>query len=249
MVPATDDALRVAVRAAIGVDDVWPVRAEPYSQWVVERDWATALPPLAEVGVQVVDDVAPWERVKLRILNALHTAAAHYGLNHGRDTVDTVMSDPGGAGLLLRVAAEIVEVLEAPAGVDVDSYVDTTLDRFANSGLGHRCAQIATDTSQKLPQRVLDTVRLRLERGLPIDALADVLALWAWSTLGRDHLGRARQVDDPLAATYAEVAAVAGADARALVTALVGLEPVFGDLADSAALVATVTPRLARLLG
>ena len=248
IVPATDARFRASVAALTGVDDAWPVRAEPYSQWVVEHDWATARPPLEQVGVTLVDDVAPWETLKLRVLNGMHTAAAHYGLRHGLDTVDRVVADPGGRRLLERVAAEVTEVVAAPEGVDLDGYVTTTLGRFANAALAHRCAQIASDTSQKLPQRLLDTVRARYARGLPVDAIADVLALWAWSTLGRDHLGAPRSVHDPLAARYAGIAALDGDDAAALTRSLLGLDAVFGDLTGNPTLTASVSVRLAALL-
>jgi fructuronate reductase len=201
------------------------VRVEPYSQWVVEREWSSPRPPLEDVGVTIVDDVAPWETLKLRILNGMHTAAAHFGLRHGLATVDQVVANPNGRRLLEQVAAETAEVLEPPLGVDVAAYISTTLGRFANTALGHRCEQIATDTSQKLPQRLLATVRLRLARGLPVDAIAEVLALWAWCTVHHP-------VRDPLAARFAEIAGDA--------TELLRLEPIFGDLAGNPVLVAAV---------
>ena len=241
IVPATDDALRAEVATAIGVDDRWPVRAEPFSQWVIERAWAGPLPPLESVGVTLVDDVTPWETLKLRVLNALHTSAAHFGLFAGLDTVDQVVADPAGRALLTRVAADICAVLVPPTGVDPQAYVTTTLHRFANAGLGHRCAQIATDTSQKLPQRLLDTVRARRAAGLDAGAIAEVLALWAWSTRHPVH--------DPLAPTFAAIAARHGDDPAALVAALVALTPIFGDLAGDIQLGAAVTARLQALSG
>lgn len=244
IVPATTAEFRAAVVATTGLDDAWPVRAEPYSRWVVERDWAGDRPPLEEVGVIVVDDVGPWETLKLRILNGMHTAAAHFGLRHGIDTVDQVVADPAGRTLLDRVAIEVSEVLAPPPGVHTADYVATTFDRFANAALGHRCEQIATDTSQKLPQRLLDTVRLRLGRDLPVEAIADVLALWAWSTLGIDHEGAPRPVRDPLALRFAEIASLHRHDAVRLADALLQLEPIFGDLAGNVVLIDAVATRL-----
>ena len=212
MVPATTDQFRADVAASTGVEDAWPVRAESYSQWVIERDWLGAILPLADVGVTIVDDVTPWEQLKLRVLNVLHTAAAHYGLANGCEYIDQVVADPAGRAFVERVAAEIGDVVVAPDGVDLEAYVATTMSRFANAGLGHRCAQVATDTSQKLPQRFPDTIRSRLERGLPIDAISEVLALWAWSTLGRTVTGRPRTVDDPLADLYEGIAERAAGD-------------------------------------
>lgn len=248
MVPATDEPFRERIAAVTGLHDAWPVRAEPFRQWVVERGWATPMPPLADVGVTVVDDVGPWEHTKLRVLNALHTAAALFGLRHGLETVDQVARDERGARLLDRLAGEIVEVLTPPDGVDLGGYVATTLGRFRNPGLHHRCAQIATDTSQKLPQRLLGTVHERLARGLPIDAATDVLALWAWSTLGRDHEGGERPVADPLADTFASIAARHAADHHGLATALLCLREIFGDLAGDPRVTAPVADRLAALL-
>ena len=195
----------------------------------------------------VVDDVAAWESLKLRVLNALHTAAAHHGLRHGLDTVDAVTSDPAGSLLLRRVAAEIREVLDAPPGTDLDAYFEATFRRFANSGLRHRCAQIATDSSQKLPQRLLGTLAVRRSQGLPSEALLDVVALWAWSTLGLDHDGRHRTVSDPLASAFTTIASSAGDDMAAVARQLIALRPVFGDVAGDPELTDEIAVRLTRL--
>jgi fructuronate reductase len=229
IVPAITDELRVEVRT------------EPYSCWVVERHWSSERPPFEQVGVTVVDDVAPWEMLKLRILNGMHTAAAHFGLRHGLETVDRVVVNPAGRRLLERVAAEASAVLEPPDGVDPAAYVATTLGRFRNAALGHRCEQIATDTSQKLPQRLLDTVRLRLAHGLPVDAIAEVLALWAWATVHHP-------VRDPMASRFAEIARQHGDDPTGLATALVHLRPIFGDLAGNETLTHAVATRLHRVM-
>ena len=183
------------VATAIGLDDAWPVRAEPYSQWVVERNWATAMPPLSEVGVQVVDDVVPWEVFKLRVSTRC---------TRPRRTTDcSTGSTPSTWSPPIRAAERSSTVsrrdrrgAHCPRDVDVHTYVETTLRRFGNPGLGHRCDQIATDTSQKLLHSVAWDGSRATARGLPIDALADVLALWTWSTLGLDHTGPPRVVVD-----------------------------------------------------
>ena len=235
MVPATDEEFRACIVALTGLDDAWPVKAEPYSQWVIERDWASTMPPLAQVGVTLVDDVAPWETVKLRVLNGLHTAAAHFGLRHGLATVDEVARDPDGRAFLDRLAAEIVEVLVPPSGLDVDEYVRATFARFTNAGLRHQCAQIATDTSQKIPQRLLGTLRERLARDLPIDALAETLALWVVATPA---------AKDPLATLFAEIAQRVGSDPVALAAELLSVDRIFGDLAGDPRVRTAVTAHL-----
>lgn len=239
MVPTTDERFRAAIRSQIGVDDAWPVRAEPFTQWVLES--TPGLPMrLNEVGVQLVDDVAPWEALKLRVLNGLHTTAALFGLRHGLTTVDEVTADPAGRSLLDRVAAEIVPVVVPPSGVDTCAYARTTLQRFANPALGHRCEQIATDSSQKLPQRLLTTLRDRRARSLDSPAIMEVIALWGWSTLGVDHRGAPRTVADPLAARYAEIVATSQ-DSASRARALIGIEPIFGDLTGDPQLTAALS--------
>lgn len=249
MVPSTDEPFIRSVATSVGLVDAWPVRAESFSQWVVERHWTTPMPPWETVGVDVVDDVGPWETLKLRVLNGLHTTAAHFGLRYGLATVDAVTTDPDGRDLLERVAAEIADVVEAPEGADVDAYVAATLVRFENTGLGHRCSQIAVDTSRKLPQRLLDTWRDRRARGLGANALADALALWAWSTLGRDHRGERRPVDDPLADRFDEIAATHPGDPASIAVELVAIESVFGDLARDPELTSAIAVRLDDLIG
>ena len=248
MVPATDETLRARVRGLTGVDDALPVKTEPYSQWVLERSESAEFASFADVGVTFVDDVRPWERTKLQVLNALHTTAALIGLRHGLETIAEVMHDDPGRTLILRVADELAGVVDPPTGLDLVAYVETTLHRFENRALHHRCAQIATDSSQKLPQRLLPPLSLRLERGLPVNALGEVLALWAWSTLGRDHRGSDRTVRDPLAETYRHIALHHATNPAGLLRALLGLRQVFGTLADDERLFAVVEPHLTRLM-
>jgi mannitol-1-phosphate/altronate dehydrogenase len=159
-----------------------------------------------------------------------------------------VAAHPGGRDLLERVAAEIAEVIEAPDGADVDAYVATTIERFENTGLGHRCAQIAVDTSRKLPQRLLDTWRDRRARGLSTDALADALALWAWSTLGQDHRGEPRPVDDPLVDRFNEIASTQPGDPTSIAVQLVAIKSIFGDLAADTDLTSAIAVRLNDLI-
>lgn len=247
MVPSTDDEFRAHVAACTGLEDGWPVRAEPFSQWVLERGWRYPMPPLERVGVDLVAAVGPWESLKLEVLNALHTAAAHFGLRYDLATVDQVVADPRGSEFLRAVAGEIRDVVRVPNGADIDDYISTTMGRFANTGLGHRCAQIATDSSHKLPPRLLGTVRRRLASGMPIDALGQVIALWAWSTRGVDAAGRPRAVLDPLAGRFAVITADNAGDPVAFIDALLAIESIFGDLSGDPVLRAEVIRRYHKL--
>lgn len=219
IVPATTDALRTEVAAA-GFDDPWPVIAEPFRQWVLEDRLAPGVPPLTEAGVTCTSDVAAWERMKLRVLNGLHSASAYLGLRLGYSTIDEVVADPVAGPLLDALEAEILAVLEPPAGEDARAYATTVRHRFANPAVGHRCRQIAMDGSVKLPQRIFPTVAAALDADASVDALARVLAWWV------GHLRRtpAGDLEDPRADELAALVQThrAGADVAGALMALEG---------------------------
>ena len=176
IVPATTDRLRAQVRELTGRDDLAPVSAEPFSQWVIGSSMAADHPPLDTVGVEVVDDVRPFVQMKLRIVNGLHSAAAYLGTHRRTETIDEVVTTE--SSFLYQLLGEILPTLRPPPGFDMPRYGETALERFANPWLGHLCEQVATDGSVKLAQRLYPTLLVRLERGLPVDACTRVLALW-----------------------------------------------------------------------
>lgn len=221
IVPATTDGLRAEVAAA-GVEDAWPVLTEPFRQWVLEDRLAPGAPPLVDAGVQLSDDVASWERMKLRVLNGLHSATAYLGLRLGHETVAEVVADPATGPLLDELQAEILAVLVPPAGEDPLAYAATVRGRFANPAVGHRCAQIAVDGSAKLPQRILPTVAEALDRGGSVAALARVVAWWV-GHLRRTPVADLADLADPRAA---ELGALVRAhpDGASLAGALMAME-------------------------
>ncbi len=194
IVPATTDELRAEVAAA-GFDDAWPVVGEPYRQWVLVDRLGPGLPDLASVGVQLTDDVASWERMKLRVLNGMHSACAYLGLRRGLPTIADVVATPEASSFLDELQVEILSVLDPPLGEDPDAYAATVRSRFSNPEVGHRCRQIAMDGSAKLPQRILPTVAAALDAGASVRALARVLAWWV------GHLRRTPpgELEDPRA--------------------------------------------------
>ena len=226
IVPATTEADRDAVARALGLRDAWPVVTEPFLQWVIEDHFPAGRPPFENAGAQMVADVAPFELMKLRMLNGAHSSLAYLGYLAGLQTVAEVMAQaPCAAFLRALMTQEIMPTLAAPA--DLAAYRDALLARFANPGLKHRTWQIAMDGSQKLPQRLLGTIRDRLAAGQPIDRLALGVAGWMRYVAGRDDAGRPIDVRDPLAARFAEVAAQA-AGPEALMRGLLGIEAIFG---------------------
>ena len=191
--------------------------------------------------------MAPFEAMKLRLLNASHSALAYLGYLAGAETVADAMRDPGLAGFAARLIDDAIPTLELPPGTDVTGYKHALLARFRNPALRHRTWQIAMDGSQKLPQRVLGTMRDRLALGLPVDAHALVVAGWMRYVTGLDERGLPIDVQDPIAPELATVARAAGPVADRLADALLGVEAIFGQMGNDPRVRAAVAMALARL--
>ena len=247
IVPATTDIDRAAISQALGVTDAWPVITEPFTQWVIEDRFPLGRPDFAAAGVQLVSDVVPFEHMKLRLLNAAHSALAYLGYLSGYETISATMADTHFAALARKVMEEAAVTLAMPAGTDLAAYIKSLLERFSNPALHHRTWQIAMDGSQKLPQRLLGTVRDRLAQGLPIDTHALAIAGWMRYVSGKDEQERAIDVRDPLAAEFAAIAQQTGPVADQLAPALLEVASVFGTLGTDPRLRAAVTQALARL--
>ncbi len=245
IVPATTDDDRARISTALGLEDAWPVVTEKFSQWVVADRFPLGRPAWEEAGVMLGQDIAPFEAMKLRMLNASHSALAYLGYLAGAETVADAMRQPGLAAFAARVMDEAAVTL-AP-GLDTASYKHSLLDRFRNPALRHRTWQIAMDGTQKLPQRIVATLADRLRLGLPIDTQAMVIAAWMRFATGRDEHGRAIEVRDPMAADLARIADAAGPVADRLAPTLLGLRPVFGDLATDERARSAVTEALRTL--
>ncbi len=250
IVPATTDALRQLVADQLGLEDAWPVAAEPFSQWVIEDDFCAGRPAWGEVGAELVSDVAPYELMKLRLLNGSHSTLAYLGYLCGHESIDAAMTD----GPLVRFVRrmldeEISPTLRAPVGVDLDAYQETLLERYRNPTLGHRTYQIAMDGSQKLPQRLLGSVRDQLIAGRSVDLLAVAVAGWIRYAMGVDERGNTIEVMDPLADRFGAINKRAGRDAGRLAADYLALKDVFGeDLAAAQPFVSAVTEALRRML-
>ncbi len=247
IVPATTDEDRVRVDAALGLHDAWPVMAEPFSQWVIEDRFPAGRPAWEMAGATMVGDVAPFEAMKLRLLNASHSGLAYLGYLAGAATVADAMAMTELARFAGRLMAAAEPTLAVPAGTDVAAYSRSLLDRFRNPALRHRTLQIAMDGSQKLPQRILATMTDRLAAGLSIDAHALVVAGWMRFVAGVDEAGRPIDVQDPMAADLTALARMAGPDPVSLVQAMLGVGAIFGDMGRDPRVRDAVVPALARL--
>ena len=227
IVPATEERDIAALAARIGVEDRAMVKTEPFTQWVIEDRFAAGeRPDFEAAGVQVAADIGPWEEAKLRLLNGAHSGLAYLGGLAGIQFVHEVVAMPGGRRFVDHLWNEAETTLHPPPGLDIAAYRAALIARFANPGLQHRTVQIAMDGSQKLPQRLLAPIAVRLVRGQGIDTLALAVAAWMRWQSGRTDAGIPFTVDDPLAGEPAR--RLAGLrDPEAQVRALIGIEAIF----------------------
>lgn len=226
IVPAATPASLAEITEILGVDDPCAISCEPYIQWVIEDNFVAGRPEWERAGVQMVDDVLPWEQMKLRMLNGCHSFLAYLGYLCGYDYISDCMQDP-----LFRTAAERLMMQEqAPTlritGVDLQAYADSLLARFTNPALQHRTWQIAMDGSQKLPQRMLDGIRTHLQRESRWPLLALGVAGWMRYASGTDERGEKIDVRDPLSDKFSAIVDSSSKSDR--VRALLALSEIFG---------------------
>ncbi len=205
IVPATTDADRAEVSALLGLEDAWPVMAEPFLQWVIEDRFAGARPALEAGGAQFVSDVAPYERMKLRMLNGTHSSMAYLGYLSGYEFVAEVIAQPDFHRFVSNeLSQEIAPTLGMPKAA-TDDYARSLLERYSNTAMKHRTYQIAMDGSQKLPQRLLGTIADRLKAGGTIERLCLAVAAWMVYARGTDLGGKPIAVQDPMAKEFAMI--------------------------------------------
>lgn len=227
IVPATTADDLAELNATCGYEDQGMVRTEAFSQWVIENRFAGPRPDFAAVGVQMVDDVEPYELAKLRMLNGSHSMLAYLGVLAGLTYVHEAVTQPDLAALVRHLMlAEAAPTL--PAGPDPAAYADALMARFANPALRHRLDQIAIDGSQKLPQRLVAPIADNLASGRSFDVAALAVAVWIAFASGEGQ-GTPRIVDDPLANSFMQLGQQASDDADALAGAFLDLASVFGD--------------------
>jgi fructuronate reductase len=228
IVPATTAADRTRIAGALGAEDAWPVVAEPFTQWVVEDRFPAGRPEWERGGAMFVPNVASFELMKLRLLNGSHSTLAYLGFLAGHETVAETMSAPGFQRLIEELMTlEAAPTLPALPGLDLTAYQCDLIARFNNPGLRHRTSQIAMDGSQKLPQRLLNTIRARLAAGAPFARLALGVAAWMRYATGVDEKGAPIEVRDPLAAKI-KTSTAGCRDAVSLAAAYLDLREVFG---------------------
>jgi mannitol 2-dehydrogenase len=218
--PAATEEDRDDVASRFGIDDRVPVVCEPFAQWVLEDTFSNGRPPYELVGVQLVDDVAPYELMKLRLLNAGHQALCYLAALHGHAAVAEAIADPPYRRFVPEfMRREAAPTLPPVPGIDVDDYIDTLIERFSNPYVGDTLARLATDGSDRIPKFVLPILRRQLETGGEIRRTAAVVAGWARYAQGVDDRGASIDVVDRAQPVLSERARRQRTDPRAFVDA------------------------------
>ncbi|MER9341967.1 mannitol dehydrogenase family protein [Mesorhizobium sp. M0601] len=244
IVPATTDADRARIAVELGVEDAWPVMTEPFCQWVVEDDFPAGRPAWEKFGVTMVGDVGPFEDMKLRLLNGSHSAIAYLGLLSGYDTVDRAFADPAIRQFVDGLWAEAIPTLPQDAGLDTAGYTAQLAERYSNTALAHRTAQIANDGSQKLPQRIVASALDRLGAGDPPAHLMLVVAAWIAACEARGKTLPEAHFADPI---DARLTALGSRPADETVTAIFDLAGFAKDHAHRMTLIDLTAAHLERL--
>jgi mannitol 2-dehydrogenase len=241
-VTAPEDIERL--REEFGVEDGWPVVCEPFTQWVLEDRFGQGRPPFEHAGVQMVDDVVPYELMKLRLLNASHQALCYLGRLAGYRYAHEVCQDPLFANFLLAyMEREGSPTLPPVPGVDLDAYRHELVARFANPEVRDTLARLCAESSDRIPKWLVPVIRANLRDGGEIDRSALVVASWARYAEGRDEQGEPIEVVDRLKDRVMAAAARQGEDPLAFVRD----RDLFGDLADDERFAAAYTAALAHL--
>lgn len=229
IVPAmSDDALATLKHDLGGVCDSQGIICEPFLQWVIEDDFVGQRPAWEHFpNVVLVDDVTPYETLKLRLLNGAHSFLAYLGYLGGYDTIAETMQNPDYRRAVKHLMAdEQATTLTPVANVVIDDYIEALLTRFENPALQHRTAQIATDGSQKLPQRLLDSAAIRIRQQEAITYIALGIAAWMIYVSGCDERGLPIAVADPLAGQFKQLADNAASDSD-YIDAMLAVDSVF----------------------
>jgi len=176
IVPAADASHRARVEHALGMQDLASVQREEFAQWVIEDRFAGPLPAWGKAGAEIVPDIAGYQRLKLHVLNAAHSALAYFGLPRGHQFVREAIADPELQTFLEEMITR--EIAPALAPLDVTAYWRKVKKRFENPMIDHRLAQIAEDGSLKLPQRLFPLIEANLRTGRAIGRMAEVIRAW-----------------------------------------------------------------------
>ncbi len=243
--PATTPADIAFVSENFGIDDAWPVVTEPFLQWVVEDTFSAGRPAWERVGVQFTPDVAPYEIMKMRLLNGSHLAMAYLGALHGYTRVHEIMQDPVFARFITAFMDQVTPVVPVIPDTSIPNYKRTLIERFANPTINDQVTRICSEGSAKIPKWLLPSITELLDAGAPMDLLALVVASWIfYFTRFTDERGQPLDIIDARAPELTRLASQSVTDP----SPFLALESIFGAaLPANLHFVQTVTDALDQL--
>jgi mannitol 2-dehydrogenase len=223
--PRTTEAQQQWLKHNYNLDDGWPVVCEPFTQWILEDNFCNGRPEWERVGVQFTKNVAPYERMKIRLLNASHSAMAYLGYLAGYRYTHEVMGDDRFVGFIRSfMNQDVTPVLGEISGIDVEAYKQTLIKRFSNPQMGDQLSRLCMDGSSKIPKFLMPTVQTLLTEGRSLSRVAMIIASWALYLRGKDEAGQQHNIADPLAVRLQQ----AVSDRALLTPAFLGMADIFG---------------------
>ncbi len=226
------------------IHDAWPVVCEPFTQWVLEDNFPAGRPPYEKAGVQLVDDVVPYELMKLRLLNASHQALTYFGYLAGYRYAHEVTQNPLFVDFLLNyMKEEAIPTLSPVPGIDLDTYCHTLIERFSNPEVRDTLARLCAESSDRIPKWLLPVIQARLKEGGDIRRSAAVVASWARYAEGKDEQGKPIEIVDRLKDALMAIAAKNHQNR----TVFIENRELFGDLIDQPQFVRAYTAALSSL--
>lgn len=227
IVPAATEETLTEIAELLGCEDPCGIACEPFRQWVIEDNFVAGRPDWNVAGAEFVEDVVPYEEMKLRMLNGSHSFLAYLGYLGGYHHISDTMTDAG----YRKAAFDMMMKSQAPSltmpeGTDLEGYATLLINRFTNPSLKHKTWQIAMDGSQKIPQRMGGSLRFHLEQGSDFSWLATAIAGWMRYVSGVDEQGNEIDVRDPMADTLRQICDQHGLNVS-VVPALLAVEAIF----------------------
>ncbi|KAA3622522.1 MAG: mannitol dehydrogenase family protein [Proteobacteria bacterium] len=224
--PATTDEHRALLREEFNLDDAWPVVTESFTQWIIEDNFPGGRPAWETVGAQMTTDVLPYEKMKLRLLNASHQALCYIGMLLGYEFAHEAMQDARIQKLVRTMMdGEVTPLLTTPAGIDLEAYKTSLVERFSNPNIRDQLSRIGSEGSAKIPVFVLPSIVEGLRQGTPVKLLCFTVAAWLRSFAGTDDTGRPISIVDPMAERLREQAGSGWRDADVML----GMHDIFNE--------------------
>ncbi|GGP58432.1 mannitol dehydrogenase family protein [Shewanella saliphila] len=230
--PVTTKADIEYVAKTLHINDEWPITCEAFTQWVIEDNFSDSRPAFDNAGAQFVADVTPFEKMKIRLLNAGHSVLGLLGSIHGFATIDEAVSDPLFATYLRKfMDDEVTPLIEQLPGIDLNQYKDTLIERFANPNIKDSLARICLESSAKLPKFIIASINENIALNRDTSLACLVIATWClYSDKQVNQQGEALEINDQMAAQLHQFASKTEQDPLAFLQ----LTDLFGDLNNQA---------------